>query len=205
MVDVVFEWEKLSDSLREPFTGVVVHAEWNCECVICRKSPIKHDKRLHLGIVPLDKAIDCQSAWYNYSAKKWSSWGAFCYAMKKLGVSIGVSSLQELLEKLKGMIFEFESITVVKYIERETGMKAPSKLPEALAKKETWIPIRVVRPNELEFILREDFRQKIGDKINMDAIMQLAREAWENHLKEHEQEETGIEEVTETTYDFTGV
>jgi len=192
-MEFVFDWDRLSDSLREPCIGVVVHVQWNCDCAICRKSPVQVQNRLHIAFVPLDKQLDVQSAWYNYSTKKWSSWGAFCLSMKRLGLTAGVSSLQELLEKLKGRVFEWHSVTVVKYIEQQTGLKAPSRLPETLAKKETWIPVRTVKETEIEFILRQDFRGKDWK--------QEAQRLWQEHLKEHE-ESAQFEEAVTNEFDL---
>jgi len=202
---IIIDWDKLSDSLREPFVGLITHAEWNCNCPICRKSPIQRNNRLHIAMLPLDKELDFQHAWYNYSGKKWSSWGAFILSMKKLGVTVGCRDLQELLQKLKGMLFEFESITVVKYIERETGMKCPSRLPEMLEKKETWIPVRIVRENELEFCIRDDLRQFYSQ--GMDRLREIANNLWQQELKKHEEElkqieQTSPSEVETYEYDF---
>ena len=196
-MDVEFRWDKLSDSLREPFVGIVAHAKFDCDCVLCQKAPISTNNRLHIGIVPLDKEIDCQNAWFNYSPKKWSSWGAFCLSMHKLNLSIGVSSVNELLEKLKNTVFEWHSVKVINYIEQNTGIKAPAKLPEALMKKETWLPVRIVKLNELEFVMLKSIKAVVGE-LTIENIRQYAENKWEQHLREHE----NVEEVSADNVDI---
>ena len=201
MEDVILEWDKLSDSLREPFVGIPVHIEFDCNCAICQKSPIETQrKRLHIAIYPLDKDIDFQHAWYIYSAKKISSWGAFVLALNRL--NIRARNFEFLKEMMKKTIFEWHDQQVVKFLEEYGKVKAPARLPEALSKRTVWLPMRIVPPTELEFIARESIRDETGKVLELEQIIEKAAQEWKEELKRHEQEygETG-----EIEYDMTNL
>jgi len=201
-MDVALDWNELSDSLREPFIGIPVHFEFDCNCAVCQKSPIQTDRhRLHIAIFPVDKDIDIQHAWYTYSAKKLSSWGAFVLALNRLNIK--ARSLDFLKEMMLKTIFEWQDWSIVKYLSVYGKIEIPSKIPEKLAKKTTWLPTKIVSPKELEFIARNILRDEQGKVKSLDEIIEIAQEEWKKTLQKHENEIGS--EIDYAEYDMTSL
>lgn len=170
----MFRAEDLSESVRERFVGIVVHAEFPCNCEICEKGTeklremgrdIRTFNRIHIAIKPLEKYDNFQHAWYNESKLLWSGIGAFTVALNKLlgfvpSGSTPEEQWKEVRKFLMCKVFEWDSVNPIDFIQKNTGKLPPKNLPEGLkTAREVWIPVRVVNERELEFFgITEDLK-----------------------------------------------
>ena len=165
----MFNVDELGDSVRENFIGMVVEAEFPCNCRMCEegtkrliemgREPRQTD-RIHLVIKPLTQYDNFQHAWYNKSRIIWSGHGAFTLALnKKLGF-VPKGSTEEQWKQVRrfllGNVFEWESVDIVSFVNRnlpeeKREKRIPKSLPPALkGAKEVWVPIRHIKEDELE-------------------------------------------------------
>lgn len=197
---VGFRADELSDALRSNFIGVVVFAEFPCDCVICRKGKERLEQigsrprteRVHLIIKPITQYNELQHAWYNVSRVKWSAFGGFVLALDKLGFTTDKETPSEQWKDVKnflvGKAFEFTSENPVKFVEDLTGQKRPKRLPPALVEaKEQWFPIRVVSEDELKNYTIDD----------LQTILEKGKAEVEDLFRRFETEEISIEEFEE--------
>ena len=161
----MFRLEDLSESVREQFVGIVVKAEFPCNCEICEKGTKKliemgreprEADRVHIVIKPLEKYENYQHAWYNKSKLVWSGIGAFTVALNKLlGFVPSGSTPEEQWNSVRSFLmckaFVWDSVNPIDFIVKKTGKIPPKNLPEGLkGARETWIPVKVVTDKELE-------------------------------------------------------
>ena len=159
----MFRLEDLSESIREPFVGIVVHAEFPCDCEVCQRGEQKLQemgretrgaRRIHIAIKPLERYDKFQHTWYTESKLLWSGFGAFVLALNKLGFVPTGNTPEEQWNSVKKYllcnIFQWESINAVDYIIKNTG-KVPPKLPEGIkGAREIWIPVKKLSSKEVE-------------------------------------------------------
>ena len=151
---VGFRKDELSESPRENFIGVVVYAEFPCECPICKRGEEQlkaqgrtAPKKIHLIIKPITTYDKLQHAWYPVSKIIWSNFGAFVIALNDvLGFVPEGKTVKEQWESVKkyllGRAFEWTSMKSVEFVKQVTGKEIPSRLPEALLNaRENWFPI----------------------------------------------------------------
>jgi len=199
-IEIKFEWEELEKGLREPFIGVVVHSAVNCGCALCQrlkeKAQFTNGVRVHVGIVPIDKDIKPQSVQLPYKKKLWSAFGAWVLAFRRLGMN-GIT-----LNELGNYIFEFKELNVVDFVEKYSGFKRPSRLPEALEGKMQWMPVRVVKIDELQFVkCRKEIEDlKVVGKLNMDEIRKVVKQIWDDYINNFESQE--VSDVGDTSFDI---
>ncbi len=178
MDEGMFSLDGLKESVRENFIGMVVEANFPCNCEVCEKGtqrliemgrePRQAD-RIHLVIKPLTQYDNFQHAWYNKSKLIWSGIGAFVLALnKKIGFTPkGTTEEQwkQVKKFLTGNVFEWESVEVVKFVndnlpEEKKAKGLPKSLPPALREaREIWIPIRHIKEDELEKLGVTDIRE----------------------------------------------
>ena len=188
---VGFRKEELSESVKENFIGVVVYAEYPCECPICKKGNEKlkeygraKQDRVHLIIKPLDVYDKLQHAWYPESKIIWSNFGGFVAALNDvLGFIPSGTTKEEQWESIKeylmGRAFEFTSMKSVDFVSQVTGKEVPSRLPDALKNaRENWFPIHEYSKDEVEkqFNISFDEVVEIGKKEVEELFDQLRAE-----------------------------
>jgi len=157
-----FRPQDLSKAVRPPFVGMVVYAEFPCDCVVCRQGKARLEQiggrtrteRVHLIIKPLTQFTELQHAWYNISKIMWSAFGGFVIALSELGFTTDKEKPEEQWKDVQnfllGKVFEWRSENPVKFVEELTGEQRPKRLPPALVEaKEQWFPVRVVPESEL--------------------------------------------------------
>ncbi|MCD6148032.1 hypothetical protein J7J18_01530 [bacterium] len=163
---MAFRVSDLSESVRENFIGVVIWAEYPCNCRVCEEGKRRlldmgrqprTDKRIHIAIKPITSYEKIQHTWYTYSRTYWSTFGAFVIALDRLGIippenlETEEEQWQWVRENLLGKAFEFTSVQPVKFVQELTGKTPPAKLPAGLVQsREIWLPIRKVEGKELE-------------------------------------------------------
>jgi len=176
---VGFKKEQLSETVRENFVGVVVYAEFPCDCVICRRGNEKlkgmgrgEIPRVHLVIKPLTVYEKLQHAWYPTSKIMWSNWGAFVVALNDVlefypeGQTVK-EQWESIKEYLMSRAFEFTSMKSVDFVSQVTRKEIPSRLPDTLLNaRENWFPIHEYSPEEIKKMYDIDLNEtlEIGKK-----------------------------------------
>jgi len=170
----VFRVEDLSESVREKFVGVVVKAEFPCNCEICEKGTQRliemgreprETERVHIVIKPIEKYENFQHAWYNRSKLIWSGIGAFTVALNKLlGFTPQGKTPEEQWNEVRNFLmckaFVWDSVNPVDFIVKTLGKIPPKNLPEGLkGARETWVPVKIVSERELEFMGIMDLKE----------------------------------------------
>jgi len=174
----MFRTEDLGISVREPFVGIVVEANYPCECEVCEKGTqrliemgreLRTTKRVHIVIKPLEKYDKFQHAWYNESKLVWSGIGAFTISLNEfIGFKPSGKTPEEQWVEVKkfieGKVFEWVSVSPMEFVlnyligkakddsERAKIAAVAKRLPAGLKEaRSTWIPKRLVNEKELQF------------------------------------------------------
>lgn len=190
----MFRTEDLREDVREPFVGMVVKAEYPCNCPICERGTqkliemgreLRTTSRIHIVIKPLEKYENFQHAWFNESKLIWSGLGAFTVALNaKLAFVPEGKTPEEQWKSVKkfleGNIFLWESVNPVEFVSETLDKPVPKNLPTNLKDaREVWVPIKIVRPEE------------IGIEQSTKELRKKFLKEWEEYL------EGGVEEVEE--------
>jgi len=194
---VGFRKEDLSETVRENFVGVVVYADYPCNCPICRRGTEKlknygrsEQKKIHLIIKPVTTYDKLQHAWYPDSKIIWSNLGGLVVALNDLfGFYPSGRTDKEQWEEVKnflmGRAFEWVSMKSVDFVSQVTGKEIPSRLPDTLKNaRENWFPLREIDNDELKRTYGVDF----------DEVMEAGKAEVEEIFKEIEAEEELFEE-----------
>lgn len=178
-----FGWEQLSETLKEPFVGVVVYAKYGCECEICKKGEEKLKElaekqgreyrklpKVHIAIKPLTVYDKLQHAWYIHTKSRWSAFGGLVAGIHFIiGYNTNtIRSAEEfqkvLEEQLVGKAFKFVSMQPVEYVQAVTQLEPPARLPEQLRKaKENWFISRVIEEDELEMYTTKSLKEIVEE------------------------------------------
>jgi len=191
-LNIGFRKEELSERVRENFVGVVVYAEFPCQCPICKKGDEKLKAmgrgvvpRIHLIIKPITTYDKLQHAWYPVSKIIWSNFGAFVIALNDLlGFAPRGKTAKEQWEEIRKYLmsraFEWTSMRSVDFVSQVTGKEIPSKLPDALLNaRENWFP-------QHEFS-KEEVEKMYG--INFDEVVEQGKKEVEELFEQLEAEE----------------
>lgn len=191
-LNIGFTKESLSETVRENFVGVVVYAEFPCECPICKRGNEKLKNmgrgeipRIHLIIKPLTTYDKLQHAWYPVSKIMWSNWGAFVIAINDmLGFQPSGTTIKEQWESIKEYLmsraFEWTSMKSVDLVSQVTGKEVPSRLPETLLNaRENWFPIHEYS--------KEEVKKLYG--VDVDEVIEQGAKEVEEFFAEAEAEE----------------
>ena len=188
---VGFRKEELSETIRENFVGVVVYAEFPCNCPICRRGNEKlkamgrgEIPRIHLVIKPITVYDKLQHAWYPTSKIIWSNFGAFVIALNDLlgFVPEGQTPMEQwesIKEYLMSRAFEWTSKKSVDFVSQVTGKEIPAKLPETLINaRENWFPIHEFSKDEVKNLYGVDIDEIIeqGKKEVQELFEQMEAE-----------------------------
>ncbi len=198
----MFRFDELSESVREPFIGVVVRAEYPCECEICKRGYAKLEEmgrevrtleKVHIVIKPLEKYEKLQHAWYGKSKLKFSALGAFTLALNNMVGFVPSArdekrAWEEVKSFMEGKVFQWDSVKPAEFVLTELAKMYPEKeeklksvyvsLPDGIRNaREVWIPVRKIDEDELE-------------KYGITDINSIIEEA----KKELEYEEGGVDE-----------
>ncbi len=187
-----FTKEALSESVKEDFVGVVVYAEFPCECPICRRGNEKlkamggkEQQKIHLVIKPLTTYDKLQHAWYPTSKIIWSNFGAFVVALNDLlGFTPTGSTPEEQWKSIKEYLmsrgFRWTAMKSIDLVSQVTGKEVPSRLPQTLLEaKENWFPIHEYSREEIE----KEFN------VNFDELLEQGKQEVEQLFAEIEANE----------------
>jgi len=190
-LNIGFTKESLSESIREDFIGVVVYAEFPCQCPICRRGNEKLKTmgrsdipRIHLIIKPITTYDKLQHAWYPTSKIIWSNFGAFVLALNDLlGFYPEGQTPKEQWESIKEYLmsraFKWTSMKSVDFVQMITQKEVPSRLPETLLNaRENWFPLNEYSKEEIKATYGVDIDEVIeqGKKEVEELFAQLEAE-----------------------------
>ena len=191
-LNIGFRKDQLSESVRENFVGVVVYAEFPCDCVICKRGNEKlrnmgrgEIPRIHLVIKPLTVYEKLQHAWYPTSKIIWSNFGAFVIALNDvLGFYPDGQTAKEQWESIKEYLmnhaFEWTSMKSVDFVSQVTRKEVPSRLPDTLLNaRENWFPIHEYSKEEVKKMYNVD----------LDEVLEQGKKEVEELFEQIEAEE----------------
>ena len=169
-----FRKDQLSESVRENFVGIVVYAEFPCDCVICKRGNEKlkdmgrgEIPRVHLVLKPLEKYDKLQHAWYPTSKTMWSNFGGLVIALNDVlqfypEGQTAKEQWESIKEYLMSRAFEFTSMKSVDFVSQVTRKEVPSRLPDTLLNaRENWFPIHEYSKDEIKSMYDADFDEII--------------------------------------------
>jgi len=201
----MFRKEQLSESPRENFIGVIVWAEFPCECPICKKGMEKINgrgrelKKVHIVIKPLHKYSRLQHAWYPESKTIWSALGGFVIALNDLlGFVPEGNSPEEQWKQVKQYLlgnraFEFTSEVPVEFVSKVLQKEIPANIPENARKaREQWFPIHEYS--------EEDIQQMFN--VSIEEVREQGKQELQELFTRLEQEEEQLREMEEMMGNF---
>lgn len=141
---LTFGSENLSESARQNFVGMIIEANYPCDCDDCLRGKQSLESsgqtakdNLHIQVSPAHVYDKTQNEWLVPSKTKISKWGAFNGALDQLGITKRLKSEKDLV----GMVFEFES--------QEVKVGFGDKVVQC------WVPIREVNQKEFDKLSEE--------------------------------------------------
>lgn len=206
MAGLGFKKENLSEKVRKNFVGIVVYAEYPCNCPICRRGNEKlkafgrnGQEKIHIVIKPLNEYDKLQHAWYPTSNMIWSNFGAFVVALNDLlgFVPEGNTDKEQwenIKEYLMSRAFEWTSMNSVQFVSQVTGKEIPAKLPSTLLKaRENWFPMHEFSKEEVEKEFGIDFDEEM--EIGAREVEELFKELEAESDMFSDDDERKLEEI----------